>query len=267
MNITSKTASSGISTAIEYIDSARAGKMLKESGGNRNLKTAKINSLKRDMLSGNFVTNGESIIFDNAGRLIDGHHRLTACNTSGVAITSVVVRGVCSENRKTVDTGASRTVGDHLSLEGVKNANNLSAVVNILFSLSNGRPRSANPSATEVFDFVARYPDINAAATFAATKAYPRIGNILGAIYFVAMRTGEAQRAEAFKRVFSTGIPDYKGCPAHALRERMNNEAIRGKKSSLSETQRLAISAWEKFRLGKPAKTLKAPDKFRITGW
>lgn len=256
-----------ITATIETITPAIAADYLSNSGGNRGLKQAKILSLKRDMAGGRFVANGESIIFSDDGMLIDGHHRLSACRDSGVIIQSVVVRGVSGRAKKTVDTGASRTVGDHLSMDGVKNSNNLSAVVNILLSLSYGRPRSANPSSSEVYEFITQYPAIHDAATFASTKAYSRLSNILGAIYFVADRNGEAFKAQAFKRVFATGIPDYEGCPAHLLRERLNAEAIRGKKTTIAETQRLAIAAWEKFRLGQPARVLKTPAAFKITGW
>lgn len=257
----------GLSATVETITPAIAAEYLASSAGNRNLKRAKILSLKRDMQAGRFVANGESIIFSDDGALIDGHHRLTACKESGSDIHSVVVRGVNATAKKTVDTGASRTVGDHLQLDGVKNANNVGAIINLLLSLSAGRPRSANPSSSEVYDFIEQYPAVHDAASFSSARAYARLSTVFGVIYFVAERNGEAWKAQAFKRVFATGIPDYPGCPAHLLRERLNAEAIRGKKTTVSDTQRLAFAAWEKFRLKQPARVLKAPATFKITGW
>jgi hypothetical protein len=256
-----------ITTGVETITPDMARLYLESSAGNRALKQAKIWSLKRDMIGGRFVPNGESIIFSDDGTLIDGHHRLSACRDSGVTIQSIVVWGVSYSAKKTVDTGASRTSGDHLSLDGIKNSNNLSAVINILLSLSAGRPRSANPSTSEIYDFISQYPDIHDAATFASTKAYSRLSNIFGAIYFVAMRNGDGLKAQAFKRVFATGVPEYDGCPAHLLRERLNSEAIKGKKTTVAETQKLAIAAWEKFRVKQPSRTLKTAASFKITGW
>ena len=252
---------------VEYITQETAREYLSASAGNRGLKRPKIMGLKRDMIAGRFLANGESIIFSEDGTLIDGHHRLTACRDSGVTIQSVVVRGVPDLAKKTVDTGASRTIGDHLTMDGVKNANALGAIVNILISLSNGRPRSASPSSSEIYKFIEKYPAVHEAATFAAGRAYPRLSSVLGVIYFVAARNGEAHMAQDFRRVFATGVPSYDGCPAHLLRERLNAEAIRGKKTTLDETQRLAIAAWEKFRVGQTARVLKTPADFKITGW
>lgn len=252
---------------VETISPEIAASYLETSAGNRSLKRAKINSLKRDMMDGNFVPNGESIIFDDMGHLIDGHHRLTACKETLKTIQSVVVRGVPSIHKKTVDTGASRTAGDHLSIAGMKNGNLVAGIVSVMMSLTLGRPRSANPSTTEIFDFIEKYPSVIDAASFAATKAYPRMGTLLGSIYFIAGMNGEASKAEAFKEVFSTGVPSYKGCPAHLLRERMTSEAMKGKKTTVQEMQRLTIAAWEKFRAGVPVKVLKAPSEFKATGW
>jgi len=256
-----------IKLAVEIIKPNTAKEYLLCSAGNRNLKDAKINSLRRDLIAGKFRLNGESIIFSDAGVLIDGHHRLTACHMSGRQIESVVVRGVRSESRKTIDMGASRTVGDHLSIDGMKNANHISAIINVLLSLRNGRPRSANPSSSEVYDFIDQYPEIHDAASFASTKAYNRLANMFGSIYFVSSRQSETWKAENFRRVFSTGIPDYEGCPAHYLRERLNKNAIKGHHMPVSELQRLTAWAWEKFRTGAPVKSLKAPETFKLTGW
>ena len=256
-----------VTVAVEAITPEVASKYLACSAGNRNLKEAKVYSLRRDLLAGNFRLNGESIIFSDVGVLIDGHHRLTACSTSGVAFESVVVRGVHTKNRKTIDTGASRTIGDQLSIDGMKNANHISAIINVLLSLRNVRPRSANPSSSEVYEFIDRYPEIHDAASFASTKAYNRLANMFGAIYFVSSRQSEVRKAESFRRVFSTGIPDYEGCPAHYLRERLNKDAIKGHCMPVAELQRLTVAAWEKFRIGAPVRSLRMPDTFKLTGW
>lgn len=261
------TVSTAVTASVVEITPQLASTLLKTSKGNRSLKAAKILSLVRDMESNRFTLNGESIIISSQGNLMDGHHRLSACVKSGVTIQSVVVNGVAPSDGKTQDTGASRTIGDHLALSGYKNGNNLSAIISCLMSLANDRPRSANPSSTEVYKFIQEYPEIEAAASFAATKAYPRAGNILGAIYFVADRMGEVEKAVAFRDVFASGVPAYDGCPAHLLRERLNKQAMKGEKLPVATTHKLFVAAWEKFRSAKAAKTLKAPSGYKITGW
>lgn len=253
--------------SIETITPEIAAAYLHTSEGNRSLKAAKVASYARDMSGGKWQENGESIIFDAKGSLIDGHHRLTACTKSGHSFRSAVVRGVESEAKKTIDMGASRSVGDALHLHGYKNSNHLSGVVVALFSLKNGRPRSANPSASEVFDFIAANPAIKQAATVAARKHLPRAQSICGAIWFVATINGEQDKAEQFLDVLSSGIPAWIGCPAHAARERVLRDMISTRKMSLQDLQRLVVAAWEKFRVGGAVKNLKVSAQYKITGW
>lgn len=252
---------------IESITPDQAELYLQMSKGNRSLKEAKIDSLQRDMLAGNFRMNGESIIFSEDGTLIDGHHRLCACLKSGLKIQSVVVRGVASDTKSTIDTGASRTAGDHLSIDGYKNSNTLASICNVLLSLRLGRPRSANPSVSEVYEFIQEHPLIHYAATFAAFKKVPRVSALLGAIYLIAAENAETETAEMFRDVLSSGVPAYPGCPAHALRERISRDAMRGKPTPLRELHKIFFAAWNKFTMGETASVLKAPKSFSANWW
>ena len=237
------------------------------STGNRSMKTAKVASYARDMARGAWRENGETIIFGSNGDLLDGHHRLTACVKSQSDFCSLVVRGVSPDANKTIDMGASRTVGDALSFHGYRNANNINAIVAALVSLKNERPRSANLSADEVFRFISDFPEVEQAAIVSSRKHLPRSQAIIGAIWAVAKINGEEETANAFLEVLSYGIPSMPRCAAHALRERLMRDAISSKKLSLQDVHRLAVHAWEKFRIGEPVKHLKIPTDYAITGW
>jgi hypothetical protein len=253
--------------SIETITPQIASAYLATSKGNRGLKSAKTDAYARDMIAGNWQENGESVIFDETGALIDGHHRLTACTKSGVAFRSVVVRNVPMSARKTIDMGASRTVGDALSFHGYKNSNHMSAVVLALAALKKGRPRSANLSATEVFDFVQANPLVEQAAVVASRKHLPRSQAICGAIWFVAHTNGEGDKADAFLDVLETGIPSGEGCAAHVARERILRDLVSSKRMSIQDVHRVIIAAWEKFRTGAKVKYVKVPTEYKITGW
>jgi len=101
---------------VRTITPTVAESILATSNGNRTWKTAKLNSYARDMTAGNWTTNGEPIIIDVHGVLIDGHHRLTACIKSGVPFETLVVWGAPVDAQKTIDMGASRTAADVLQL-------------------------------------------------------------------------------------------------------------------------------------------------------
>jgi hypothetical protein len=257
-----------ISTGVEWITPQRAAEMLATSQGNRTLKRTKIDAYTREMKAGRWKLNGETIIFDEAGHLIDGHHRLTACIRAEAPFQATVVRGVDAGCRITVDMGASRSVADALGFSGHKNVNTLNSVIVALMSLEKGRPRSATPTAQEVFDFLSAYPEITDIHVEAVRKAVPKLGAIIGAICFVAHRMGEEDAFERFAHVLKTGIPAYDGCPAHALRERIMRSALsKTQQITLDGAQRLAVAAWEKFRISAPARILKVPDEYKITGW
>lgn len=256
-----------ISAQFETVTPSRAAEMLSTSSGNRPLKSAKINGYARDMAAGSWMPNGEPLIFDESACLIDGHHRLTACVKSGANFGTLVVYGAPVDARKTIDMGASRTSADALGFYGYANSNHLNALVRILLSLSDGRARGANPTTQEVFEFISENPRVEDAAHFAGTIKVPRIRSMLGAIYFIADRSGEAHFAVSFGEVMKTGIPSMRGCAAHALRERLYRSEISGRKLSVRDVQHLTLSAWEKFRVGVPVKTLKPSSKFKATGW
>ena len=242
--------------------------MLSTSNGNRPLKQTKVEAYTRDMRAGKWQENGEAIVVDCNGSLIDGHHRLTARLRSGVAFSALVVRGVEPDSIKTIDMGSSRTIGDVLSFYGYKNQNVISGIVRVLMSIEIGRPGSANPSAQEVFDFVQKHERyIKEAATFSANKHFPRSGSLVGAVHFMASLRGCRFEAERFADVLKTGIPSREGCPAHALRERVSRAAFKGKPMPVRELHLMFFAAWEKFITGQSVKILHVPSSFYASWW
>ncbi len=122
--------------STETITPAIAAQYLKKSTGNRNLRTGAIAQLAADMTHGRFLDNGQTIRFSNTGRLMDGHHRLSACVMADTSFKSIVVRGVAEEAATTIDTGVSRSTADHLKFRGeaqyVKASAAISSALNIL---------------------------------------------------------------------------------------------------------------------------------------
>lgn len=240
--------------------------ILATSNGNRVFKAAKLKSYARDMIAGKWAVNGEPIIIDVNGTLIDGHHRLTACVDAGTAFETLIVWGAPVDAQKTIDMGASRSAADALSFYGFKNCHQTNAIIRVLISLEEGRARSANPSTQEVFAFIAQHPAVEAAATFAGNQKKAPAGTrtMLGAIYYLAGRDGMVGTAERFADVLNTGIPSYLGCAAHALRERLLRDQIANARISPADRQTLILSAWEKFKVAAPVKVLKAKSSFSV---
>lgn len=256
-----------INTRNEFITPQMAAVYLATSQGNRSLKRGKVAAYSRDMIAGKWQNNGETIIFNDGGVLIDGHHRLKACTICGIGFMSIVVTGVSSDSSKTIDMGASRSHADVLSFHGVKNVNNVTAIIRILLSLKTGRARSANPSMQEVFEFIDEHPQIVDSARFATKKRLIGTDNFCGAVHFIAAGQGIVETAEAFGDVLSSGVPAYSGCAAHALRERVLQDAAKHIRMSPAGRLILAASAWNKFVDQVPVKVLKPGSEFRVMGY
>lgn len=100
---------------------SQADAWLEKNAKNRNIRPSRVAQLVRSIRSGNFIQTGDPIRFDEKGNLLDGQHRLVAIKEAGVAVTLLVIEGVPEASRVVIDTGAARTFGDYLKMEGVKN--------------------------------------------------------------------------------------------------------------------------------------------------
>lgn len=108
---------------------------------NRVQRARGLGNYSADMMAGNFSLNGDTIRFsrplgynededvpEGKPLLLDGQHRLEACVQSNESFVTYVVYGLEPEVRRTIDTGISRRFQDHLAMQGVRNANVLSAI-------------------------------------------------------------------------------------------------------------------------------------------
>lgn len=118
-----------IKTGIETITTDIANEYLSHNISNRKPNKAQIGYYARMMREGKWMLNGESIVFDNKGNLIDGQHRLMAVVASGATIKSVVVRNVDGDSFATIDQGKARCAKDSFSIMNIPNSTNISAAI------------------------------------------------------------------------------------------------------------------------------------------
>lgn len=135
---------------VETITPQKAMEFLKTSKGNRNISKPVVDSYALTMKSGGWMLNGEAIVFDQDGHLINGHHRLHAVIKSGVPVESFVARGVSDKAFVTFDCGRHRTVGQLIGMQGVQNYNSVSSVVTTAYRLMNGYEMSENRSLKNI---------------------------------------------------------------------------------------------------------------------
>lgn len=124
-----------IKSKVEQITPDYAAKILKSNNPrNRNLSDIRATRYAADMARGHWAVNGEAIIFDEDGNLINGQHRMAGVVKAGVPVQFLVVRGVPRfyQNgaqiltQDTIDRGYVRGVGQQLQMaHGIKNGNNI----------------------------------------------------------------------------------------------------------------------------------------------
>jgi len=133
---------------------------------NRSMRPKQVEAFARDMVNGVFFFNGSSIVVDENGRLIDGQHRLQACIDSGHSFVAILVTGVPTFTRTTIDAGAKKTQADQLRYRGEANANDVAATIRLSMLWSMGR-QHVTPTNSEVINFLERHPEVREAVRLA----------------------------------------------------------------------------------------------------
>lgn len=96
-----------------------AEKYLATSIGNRNLKKDTVTGLVAELQAGKWCVNGETIVFDENGALLDGHHRLEAIHKSNTSAICILVKGIKRNTWTSMDSGTARSLGDIFKIEGI----------------------------------------------------------------------------------------------------------------------------------------------------
>ncbi len=145
-----------MSAIVETITPNQASVWLENMGTQRLRKHSHVAYLAREMSSGRWQVNGETIIISSTGRVIDGQHRLAACIMCNKPFKSHVVYGIPDDCFSTIDTGAKRTAGDTFHVNGISSARNVSAGLAWFWKYSLARKRGGSlnmwdkPSSVEL---------------------------------------------------------------------------------------------------------------------
>lgn len=146
-----------ITSSVEKISPILAQAYLDKNCINRNPSIKRVNTYARDMENGNWKLNGETIIFDEDGKLINGQHRLMAVIQANVPVDFLVVRGV-QRDATLQDRGRNRSAIDAMLMNGFDRdlANNTTvALVRLHFAFaSNKNVKNMQLSDSEIEQFL-----------------------------------------------------------------------------------------------------------------
>lgn len=249
---------------------------------NRRVSQHHVGNIADQIRKGLWVLNGQSISFDDNGRLLDGQHRLHAVALCGISTPMLVVTGVTDpEAFKTYD-GHVLKRGAHQvgEMMGLLNANSCVAAARIVMTYERSRTiqefsmqmrRNKTDSPAEVAEFALSIEsEFQRAKSLVPhsllTTSHWKAGMTAFAILFGRV---DREATDAFFDTFRTG--SYKGehCPCLQLTHRL----MSGRKGvSNHEWQRqvaaFTIKAFNAFRKGNSMKNLRwrtnggIPEKF-----
>ena len=98
---------------VELVTPELAEAYLKTSPGNRNIRPRTLEKYCSSLLRGEFLLTHQGIAFDEAGKLLDGHHRLTAISDTKIGAFLLVVRNLPRDDVwPAIDSGAVRNLTD-----------------------------------------------------------------------------------------------------------------------------------------------------------
>ena len=256
-----------ITSKVETVTPEIAEKILeasKEQVKNRHVMDRHVEWLAEQMRSGKWKTNGEPIILDDEGCLLDGQHRLWAVTVAGVSIETMVTRGVDRATFATIDTGATRKAADVLSILGETNVNITASVLGWLHrheqgKMLHGLKQSGFTSAIAA-QLLRKHSGIHdhvawSSGTAKANVFLRRIPASALAFLRYVFAQHKPQKALEFFDLVGDVMPDSPGTATRVLRDWiLKNERSRCPASTI-EYMAVLVKAWRAYLNGETPKT------------
>jgi hypothetical protein len=200
--------------------------------------------------------NGEAVIFDTHGILIDGQHRLQAVLNSGHEYRVPVITGIAPLVRPTVDTGKKRSSAQNLQMAGLKNAAALSATLTLW--------KGYMARDLRAMEDLEQYPELKVAVQRGLALRPVGQGRALispsesALIWQAITQSGTTQtRAEEFLGSVLSGYNLSEGNPIIALRRRLLDQMGPGLKMDKKERLALILKTWQLWSTGQTRKVIR----------
>jgi len=141
-----------MTATVEVITPEIAVEMLTRNISNfRRVDDKRVRLYAEEMKAGCWEPDGASIVFDEAGIVLDGQHRLEAIVRSQCSTLAVVVRNATGSGR-TIDRGKPRTTAQWMHHRGVANASAVASVVKMVICYERQRWSKVNCLQNDVVD-------------------------------------------------------------------------------------------------------------------
>lgn len=261
-------AKSGVFTISTMLTPEIAQALLDNNPNNRPISEKKSEEYARDIASGRWMHNGESVIVANTGELNDGQHRCRAVIIAGKPIVTQMTFGVERDTRTTVDIGVKRTSAQHLGMNGHAHYVQLSrAIATVLTFKKVGRLTAApenRPTSSEIIEWASSHPEMQDSVS-AGLSIYRHLRASAGLFAGLHYLFAEKSRvdADAFFEALGSGEMMGKGDPIYELRQSLVRHRASKAKLPENEIAARAIKAWNRYRVGKRVGVLRMITKGR----
>ena len=248
-----------------------AQEILDDRAENRPIRERRSAVIAEEIRAGRFADNGESLIFDEHGKLLDGQHRMRATVLANKPIVTFCVYGVPRKHFATIDDCSKRTGGDVLGIAGHQHAMVVASVARWILKYESGLSpaSSANqwPSVPNrmIVEITRKNKDIGDAVAF--ILSLPEIRRIMSPsiasfCYLMAARQDQKKAQEFFGKLAS-GEHLKKDNPILTLRNRFIDLA--GQKHTALEIEKTAwiVKAWNAFVDGRDMRIVRWFGKTR----
>jgi len=232
---------------IETISPTIAARYLQRNNGNRQLITAHVNALARDMRLGRWMLSPQPICFAEGGGLLNGQHRLKAVIEADVSIEIPVVRNLPDAASDTYDLHATRsTVAANLPA-GFGDTALVNAMANLLWrrEIAPASLTRAKASAEELREIIVAHPRLIELRTLARRAVELGRASVLGYSAYVIERENTELSKPFLDGLFGVG-PAAVGSSVATLRRRLLR--MRMNRANQDEQLSAILETWSLVR-------------------
>jgi hypothetical protein len=189
---------------------------------NRRILAKRVEELAAIMRQDGWCVNGEPILLDEDGRLLDGQHRLTALVQVGKPLPFLVVTGVPIDVQATLGQAIQRSRADILAMHQQTNTKALAGALGVLWRYDHGLMLEPKRRffAQHTLEILLRYPGLSASMSWGLSVRRFLPGAVGSAVHYLMSQRDRALAKHVFTRL-RDGLELTASDPLHTLRERL----------------------------------------------
>lgn len=215
-------ATPALTSEVLLVTLAMAEAWLAHRHPNRAVVPRRVEELATLMRQSAWHLNGEPLIFDADGILLDGQHRLSAVVQVGKPVPFLIVRGVRVEAQASLGQALRRSKADILSMHQQASAKTLAGALGVLWRYDRGLMLDPKRTflAQHTLEVLLRYPGLAASMSWGLSTRKFLPGSVGAALHYL-LNQKEAGLAKQFFGRLRDGLELTASDPLHALRERL----------------------------------------------